>query len=60
MEIAIITLVPQFKDFAGKEGLSHTASKDNNLLTSQLPIYTKILSLEPWMNTYFVRSVIEV
>lgn len=58
MEAAINTLVSQFKAFAGKEGSSHTLSKDElqNLLTSQLPNYAKVLSLEPWLKDFHVSS----
>lgn len=45
MEAAITTLVSQFKVFAGKDGSTSTLSKDEfqNLLTSQLPSYAKVL-----------------
>ncbi|KAM9838419.1 protein S100-A11 [Aulostomus maculatus] len=46
MEAAILTLVTQFKTFAGKDGSSSTLSKDefHNLVTSQLPNYVKSFS----------------
>lgn len=44
MEAAINILVSQFKAFAGKEGPSHTLSRDEfqSLLSSQLPNYMKV------------------
>uniref|UniRef100_A0A3Q0R4Q9 EF-hand domain-containing protein n=2 Tax=Heroini TaxID=318529 RepID=A0A3Q0R4Q9_AMPCI len=43
MEAAIMTLVTQFKTYAGKDGASSTLSKDEfqSLVASQLPNYVK-------------------
>ncbi|XP_061902307.1 protein S100-A11 [Entelurus aequoreus] len=43
MEAAILTLVSQFKAYAGNDGAANTLSKDefHSLLTSQLPNYVK-------------------